>query len=144
VFCASAKERVRILVTHHPLDLPGRDDDNDLAGRASMALGQLRDCMPDILLAGHLHAHEIGTTTRRFDLGGRNAIVVQAGTATSTRVRGEKNSFNLLDVDRDAVAIRRYDWNSANNMFEADAAHRYTRRGPQWMPSDAGPASAAP
>jgi hypothetical protein len=31
----------------------------DRVGRADMALARLRECMPDVLLAGHMHAHEI-------------------------------------------------------------------------------------
>ena len=133
LFCGTENERVRILVTHHPFRLSGRSDDKNLVGRASMALGCLSECMPDVLLAGHMHAHEVGTTADRFDLGGRSAIVVQAGTATSTRARGEKNSFNLLCVDREAVTIRPYDWDLASDTFAPGALRRYMRHDREWV-----------
>ena len=131
VFCESG-ERVRVLVTHHPFHLAAAGD-RDLVGRAGMALSSLRDCMPDILLAGHLHAHETGTTAGRYDLGGPSALVVQAGTATSTRGRGERNSFNLLRIERNVVTVCRYDWNAAGGRFEPARRRRYERHGPRWV-----------
>jgi len=90
---APLPERVfKVLVTHHPFDLPGPDDGNERVGRAKMAMASLRECMPDLLLAGHVHLHGVGTTAESYELGGRSAIVVQAGTATSTRRRGTTNS----------------------------------------------------
>ncbi len=129
-FCESG-ERVRILVTHHPFHLAAAGH-RDLVGRASMALSGLRECMPDILLAGHMHSHETGTTAGRYDLGGASALVVQAGTATSIRGRGERNSFNLLQIERNAVNVCRYDWIAATGEFAAANPRRYERHGPRW------------
>lgn len=130
LFCESG-DRVRILVSHHPFHLAGASR-RDLLGRAGMALSVLRECMPDILLAGHMHAHETGTTGARYDLGGPSALVVQAGTATSTRGRGERNSFNLLQIDADVVTVCRYDWIATNAQFAPAAARRYVRHGLRW------------
>ena len=41
---------------------------------------------------------------------GFNALVVQAGTATSTRARGETNSFNRLRIDGDLIDVERWAW----------------------------------
>ncbi len=133
LFCGTDDTRVRVLVTHHPFHLPGTTEEDNLVGRARMALLNLRDCMPDVLLAGHMHAHEIGTTARRYDLDGRSAIVVQAGTATSTRRRGNQNSFNLLCVEREVVTILRYDWHTTTNEFAPFATQRYVRHGQKWV-----------
>lgn len=130
VFCESG-DRLRILVTHHPFHLAGAGH-RDLVGRAGMALSGLRECMPDILLAGHVHAHETGTTAGRYDLGGASALVVQAGTATSTRARGERNSFNLLHIERNVVTVCRYDWIAAVGQFAPAKPRRYERHGPRW------------
>ena len=102
-----------------------------------MAMESFRECMPDLLLAGHVHLHGTGTTAERFDLEGRSAIVVQAGTATSTRHRGEPNSFNLIHIDQAAVAIERFDWSRARKTFEITATSRFTRRERQWIEVEA-------
>ncbi len=131
LFCAEAR-RVRILVTHHPFHLASARR-RELVGRAATALSQFQDCIPDVLLAGHIHVHETGTTAKRYDLTGRVAVVVQAGTATSTRRRGELNSFNLLNVEQDLVTVGRYDWSSQEGEFSIAAVHRYVRRGLAWV-----------
>jgi 3',5'-cyclic AMP phosphodiesterase CpdA len=132
IFCEIPDRRIRILVTHHPFDLPGPDDGNERVGRAKMAMASLRECMPDLLLAGHVHLHGVGTTAESYDLGGRSAIVVQAGTATSTRRRGTTNSFNLIRIDRSDIAIERFDWSPSRKMFEIEATYRFTRRNGAW------------
>jgi 3',5'-cyclic AMP phosphodiesterase CpdA len=135
LFCGTPGNRVRILVTHHPFDLPGTRDGHELVGRAAMAMSGLRECAPDLLLAGHLHRHGIGTTAERYDFGGHSAIVVQAGTATSTRGRGARNSFNLIHVARSDVAIDRFDWSPGKEAFELDSTCRFLRRDGAWTPA---------
>lgn len=137
VFCEMPDERIRIVVTHHPFDLPDTADEDGTVERAPMAMESFRECMPDLLLAGHVHLHGTGTTAERFDLEGRSAIVVQAGTATSTRHRGEPNSFNLIHIDQAAVAIERFDWSRARKTFEITATSRFTRRDRQWIEVEA-------
>lgn len=127
---------VRVLVTHHPFDLPTTGSARDLVGRAGRALASFGGCMPDVLLAGHLHAHGVGTTVDRHDLGGTTAIVVQAGTATSTRGRGEANSFNVLRVDGPAVTVQRYMYDSTRREFEPGTTHDYARDGARWVSRD--------
>jgi hypothetical protein len=45
----------RIVVTHHPFDLPTTADDDDLVDRAPMAMEAFAECGVDLLLAGHMH-----------------------------------------------------------------------------------------
>lgn len=137
-FCDTSNDLVRILVTHHPFDMPGSDGaPDDLVGRATMALSTLSECAPDLLLAGHLHLHGIGTTAERYDLGGRHAIVVQAGTAASMRTRGAPNSFNLIHVDHAAVGIDRFEWSPVRATFKLHSTHRFVRRDAEWKPDPA-------
>ncbi|MEO9160792.1 MAG: metallophosphoesterase [Casimicrobiaceae bacterium] len=137
LFCGTSNARIRILVTHHPFDLPGIREATNLVGRAAMAMSTLGECMPDLLLAGHLHLHATGTTVERYDLNGHSAIVVQAGTATSTRVRGARNSFNLLHVDRSRIAVDRFDWSSSGKDFNLHSTCRFVRREGEWRRADA-------
>jgi 3',5'-cyclic AMP phosphodiesterase CpdA len=99
----------KIVVTHHPFDLPERYPDKALVGRARMALTQLADSAIDLFLAGHLHVGVAEKMTLRFKIAGHAALVVQAGTATSSRTRGEANSFNVTRIHRPNISIERFD-----------------------------------
>ena len=137
MFCGASSQQVRILVTHHPFDLPHGGDSTDLVGRAAMAISSLRQCAPDVLLAGHVHEPGTGTTAERYDLGGHSAIIVQAGTATSTRVRGSPNSFNLIELDHSDVAVERFEWSTSSRAFSRSSTCSFTRRMGAWARVDA-------
>ena len=80
-----SSEVVKVVVTHHPFDLPEGYNDRELVGRAQMAMTGLADCGADLFLAGHLHVSHTGHTAKRYNIRGHSALVVQAGTASSTR-----------------------------------------------------------
>ncbi|HXG83558.1 MAG TPA: metallophosphoesterase family protein [Pyrinomonadaceae bacterium] len=116
--CGLPQEILKILVTHHPFDLPAGYDNDQIVGRAEMAMREITDCGADIFLAGHIHVSHIGHTATRYKLGaGRNALVVQAGTATSTRGRGEANSFNLIEFEHPRLIVKRLECISAETGF---------------------------
>jgi 3',5'-cyclic AMP phosphodiesterase CpdA len=90
------REVLKILVSHHPFDLPGTYPPSDLVGRARKAMARFVECRVDVFLAGHYHLSYCGHTAERYSFGEYTSIFVQAGTACSTRGRGEANSFNVL------------------------------------------------
>jgi 3',5'-cyclic AMP phosphodiesterase CpdA len=53
-FCSFGEEVVKVVVTHHPFDLPEGHHERDLVGRAQMAMTGLAECGADLFLAGHL------------------------------------------------------------------------------------------
>lgn len=108
--CRLSEGVTKIVVTHHPFDVPEDGHHTEVVGRADMAMKVLADCGADVLLAGHLHTSHIGHTATRYKIEGHSALVIQAGTATSTRERGERNSFNLVYVEHPAIAVERYVW----------------------------------
>src|SRR2546425_13268035 len=79
--------RIKIIVTHHPFDLPDDYGPDDLVGRAKMAIAEFAAAGSDLFLAGHLHVSHIGHIAEGYKIAGYIALVVQAGTL-STRQRG--------------------------------------------------------
>jgi uncharacterized protein (DUF1015 family) len=59
-------------------------------------------------------------------------MVVQAATATSTRVRGESNSFNLLHVSNSQITVQKHAWQLAKSTFEVENTERFERSGDTW------------
>ncbi|NYE61063.1 3',5'-cyclic AMP phosphodiesterase CpdA [Duganella sp. 1224] len=129
---AVGPEHTRIIVTHHPFDLPATFDPDDLVDRAPMAMRAFAECGVDVLLAGHLHASHAGNSAQRYKIEGYAALVVQAGTATSTRGRGESNSFNVLRVNPDDVQVERYSWIEGTASFEPVRTECFRRSGDVW------------
>lgn len=123
-------ELIKVVVTHHPFDLPPHLASEDLVRRGPLAMAMFADHGVDVLLAGHLHASHAGNTAARHPIAGYAALMVQAGTATSTRGRGETNSFNLLRIEPDRVTVERYGWLGAG--FELADADTFTRAGGIW------------
>ncbi len=110
-------DAIRIVVTHHPFDLPKSHGDEHLIGRSDMAMRQLAAAGADLFLAGHLHVSHVGHTADRYQIAGHSALVVQAGTL-STRGRGELNTFNVLRLARPLITIERHSWDGARQVFE--------------------------
>src|SRR6267142_6957235 len=130
--CACEPEVVKIVVTHHPFDLPAGHDERNLLGRARMAMEALASCGADVFLAGHLHISHTTHTATRYKIKGHSALVVQAGTATSTRGRGEANSFNLIRVDRTYIAVERFEWQLENMRFSQATTERFQHTPNGW------------
>lgn len=125
---------LKIVVTHHPFDLPDDSHHSDVVGRADIAMPAIAACGGDVLLAGHLHVTHIETTAKRYKIeGGGNALVVQAGTATSTRVRGEARSFNLIEFDEPRLNVVRYESRDNGEVFTPAEKKSYTRADKGWL-----------
>jgi 3',5'-cyclic AMP phosphodiesterase CpdA len=108
---------VRIVVTHHPFDLMETDKKNALVGRAAMAMAGFAGCKVDMFLSGHLHTGLTVATNSRYKIPGHSAIMAQAGTAVSTRTRGESNSWNLIKIDRPTIEVQRMLWDPELERF---------------------------
>jgi 3',5'-cyclic AMP phosphodiesterase CpdA len=121
---------VRIVVTHHPFALPESGARKAIVGRAKMAMAAFAECNVDVVLSGHLHVSQ-AVTSEAIYAGGRAALLVQAGTATSTRRRDEPNAFNLLRIERDGIEIERYGW--ATSGFGLAACERFHRTAAGWI-----------
>ena len=54
-FEGAGKDITRIIVTHHPFDLPQSEAGGALVGRADMAMAGFAGCRVDLILSGHMH-----------------------------------------------------------------------------------------
>jgi 3',5'-cyclic AMP phosphodiesterase CpdA len=123
---------IKIVVTHHPFDLPDAYGDDHLVGRAGMAMRHLASVGADLFLAGHLHVSHIGHTAERYKIAGHSALVVQAGTM-STRQRGEPNSFNVLRLNRPHISVARRTWDVARQTFVEASDRRFRHTDQGWV-----------
>ena len=123
----------KIVVTHHPFELPEGVDARNLVGRAAQAMDVFLRAGADVLLAGHLHTSHIAGTATRYPVHGRAALVVQAGTATSTRGRGETNSFNLIRCDRERLEIVRWCWEPDEGRFDESLSEAFAWTSSGWQ-----------
>ncbi|MDP8913046.1 MAG: metallophosphoesterase [Pseudomonadota bacterium] len=107
------ESKTRILVTHHPLFAMPLGDEGELskvANRSMDALTAAADAGVDILLAGHFHRSYSVSAREMVETAGA-ALVIQAGTATSTRLRGgEQQSFNWIEAKKGSVELQVQRW----------------------------------
>jgi 3',5'-cyclic AMP phosphodiesterase CpdA len=129
-FARTPSEAVRILVTHHPLfALTVGDDVGRPIARQELALDVVEESGVDMLLAGHNH-HASSQDASDLVTRAGGVLVVQAGTATSTRVREQEQSFNLIDIADGCATITVYAWSGED--FRPNDASRYERQEGKW------------
>ena len=129
---------LKIVVTHHPFDLPENSHHDDVVGRAEMAMKAIAACGGDVLMAGHLHVSHIETTAKRYNIeGGGNALVIQAGTPTSSRVRGEPHSFNFIEFEEPTLRVSRFERRGRADHFDRAEEKVYTKVDRGWRREDA-------
>ncbi len=130
--CELSDEVVKVVVTHHPFDLPEGRHESDLVGRARIAMETLASCGADLFLAGHLHISHTGHTAKRYKIKGHSALVVQAGTATSTRSRGEVNSFNVIRMAHPEISVERVLWQPETAAFALASTEQFRHTPDGW------------
>jgi 3',5'-cyclic AMP phosphodiesterase CpdA len=131
--CGLGRSVVKVLVTHHPFDLPEGSVHQDIVGRAREAMTAIAGCGVDVILSGHLHLIHTGHSAERFEVGGHSTLIVQAGTATSTRGRGEQNSFNVLRLTHQHIEVERRVWHEASGAFAASSREIFARTPAGWV-----------
>ena len=130
--CPLDDKLIKAIVTHHPFDLPEGHNERHLVGRARMAMKALASCGADLLLAGHLHVSHTTHSAERYKIEGHSALVVQAGTAASSRGRGEANSFNVIRIGHPHITVERYDWHTERTAFLLASTEHFVHSDDGW------------
>jgi 3',5'-cyclic AMP phosphodiesterase CpdA len=123
---------VKVVVAHHPFDTPYAAATLRGSHRGAEAVELLTRAGVDLFLTGHLHVSYAGPTATRYKVAGRSAIVVEAGTATSTRVRGESNAFNVVRIDASAMVVEHLEWQPGARAFAPGTVQRFARTADGW------------
>ena len=129
-----AQSKTRILVTHHPLFAMPIAEEGELTeavGRHRDAIEAVADAGVHLALAGHFHRTYAEAALNMVESAGL-VLVVQAGTATSTRLRNnELQSFNWIHARRyDEVELQVIAWNGTE--FQRGSHERFTHDGNTW------------
>ena len=131
-FGRGGDDRTKILVTHHPLFALPVGEGPELgraAGRSDLALDAIAEAGVDLLLAGHNHRAS-AQDARDIVTRAGSALVVQAGTATSVRLRDEEQSFNQIEIDGDRVTVTVQAW--AGDRYVPSDGQRFAREDGRW------------
>ena len=130
VFARAPSDAMRVLVTHHPLfALEVGSEVERAIGRQQLALDVVEESGVDLLLAGH-HHHASSQDASDLVTRAGGVLVVQAGTATSTRVREQEQSFNQLDLAPGRVEVTVHRWTGDD--FSPGSSDRYAYQDGKW------------
>lgn len=129
-FERSDRQAMRILVTHHPLfALPVGEEVARAVGRSELALDAIGEAGVDMLLAGHNHQASIHNARDLVTRAGP-ALVIQAGTATSTRVREQPQSFNAIETAAGSATVTVFVW--TGDGFRPQDTQSFVQQGDHW------------
>lgn len=124
IMAQAAPGQFRIVVGHHPFLPPPWDPKVRLTKRAEQALAAFERAGVGLVLAGHLHRgysrfrEPVITGEAVTDIVTRNPeetatrrmLVVQAGSAVSTRLRDEENAYNWIIIEDGRATIEARLW----------------------------------
>ncbi|MEX0610398.1 MAG: metallophosphoesterase [Balneolaceae bacterium] len=117
------EEKLKILVTHHPLPS---------LGRFGLALPVLEEGGMDVLLTGHIHESSVGNLKTNLTLTNNKMLAISAGTAISARTRGEPNSYNLIEVKNQNLELKLCAWSPEESSFHQAGFFEFHKNGDKW------------
>jgi 3',5'-cyclic AMP phosphodiesterase CpdA len=128
-FARARPDQLRVVVTHQPVHVIRPNDDCNLLRGAEAAVRRWVSAGADVMIGGHIHLPYVRALADRYDGLPRGAWCVQAGTATSRRVRGNiPNSVNLIayEAGKAHCCVERYDYSQTLDCFERVDTHTLT------------------
>jgi 3',5'-cyclic AMP phosphodiesterase CpdA len=103
--CAAPKEKLKILVCHHPLmEMIGGPMTGKVWGGGAAAQA-VSECKVDLVLSGHIHA----PFALPYPFGDGHTYAAGAGTL-SLRERGVPAGFNVVEADDNEIRIIAHAW----------------------------------
>jgi 3',5'-cyclic AMP phosphodiesterase CpdA len=131
-------DRCRIVVGHHPLVSPAGSSWLHSAAQGGLrALERFSRIGVDAVLTGHLHESHVATTSDVLPHLERGVLLVNAGTASSTRGRGaedDMSSFNVIEVRPDRLGVTTFLYAEDGQLFRGGEP-RWFQRHPWGAPS---------
>jgi 3',5'-cyclic AMP phosphodiesterase CpdA len=122
-FESSSPDKLRVIVAHHPLMQPEGAvlKPMRLVRRADEALQTFARLGVRLVLSGHFHlsyvrlheqpgAVKVGAPIGPRESAASPILVVQASSTISTRLRGQPNAYNLIDIDKGHVTVTVREW----------------------------------
>jgi 3',5'-cyclic AMP phosphodiesterase CpdA len=102
------QSQLRVVALHHPVIASTGRAGAAVIPNAARIMGALCDAGAEVILTGHAHRSGAVAAPRTDGL-----IVVSAGTALSTRTRGEPPSFNLVRWHEARIDVDVFDYDGA-------------------------------
>ncbi|WP_413587002.1 metallophosphoesterase family protein [Bdellovibrio sp. HCB274] len=92
---------LRVIACHHPIFVP------ELIAkiRPKELIPRMLNLRPHVILSGHSHLNWIELVNPGTN---QEVLHISAGSATSSRLRGEVNNFHVLEVSKDALKVETY------------------------------------
>jgi 3',5'-cyclic AMP phosphodiesterase CpdA len=119
-------DRLGFVMMHHPPEHQEGTQKRPMRN-AKMGLQELNKCGADVVLCGHLH-----TWSARTLRDAEGILLLQAGTGLSSRVRGEPNDLNLLEINGRRLTVERHAADIAAYEFTLVSRHLYEKKGGVW------------
>lgn len=132
-FSTVPAEALKIVATHHPIVPPPDKPNQRLIGRARVFARALAETGTDIVLTGHLHRDRHANLSQHYPLIERSILVFQSGTATSTRLRGEVNTYTILTYSAPVLTAEKRVWTGSS--FHAQQLIQYEKGSTGWRPT---------
>lgn len=128
-------EKMRVLICHHPVQ--SSDGNSSHSSKWIRGIEKITERV-DLVLSGHLHQAEsevliLNPGPAEKNRGVASTLLVRAGTAVSTRQRGEANSFNLIRVKQNQVTIEVMVWDDLSQLFRQRSELRYRCAENHWI-----------
>ena len=122
-FAPASAGAVKVVVAHHPLLIPETPMQKPMrrVDNADRALEAFAELGVRLVLSGHFHLSYVrrlerpGTIKEGAPLGARQSavapiLVAQSASTISTRLRGEPNAYNLIDIAEGAITVTVREW----------------------------------